>query len=572
MKKLSIENYQELQPWIQSAGYEDCNANIVTMLMWQYPYPFFFQIYDHFALAYFKIEKTGDIYWYMPFCTLEYRKEAIEAMLAYSKEHNILPRMTSVSKDWRNWLQKEYHGKILFHKEWDGKDYIYDRKQQETLVGKKMQKRRNHFNAFIKEYGDRYAYHALSRADFSEVFECLKRWQTSHEAIFGIEEEEQGIRFLFDHFEELGLSGGVITIDGKIEAFSIVSPITDYMLDIHVEKANRSIRGLYVAILKLYLEHADPKYTLLNREDDMGLEALAKAKHDMRPIRVPLKYSARFEEWEIRHPHTEDMEAVHSLWLNSFQDESKETADFYFSHLFAPADCYIIASKENLIAMCMVPKWNMSIQGKAQQIRFLEGVAVDPGFRTCGYLRLLMEHLDQEFPDEPIMLQAYNWDLYKPFGYTVTHYGKQWTLDPILDRQAKGCFTQASASSCAKIYRTFMQTMDGWRIRDEQYYETFWLPYQHCCQNQTWQYEKDGDACGYVSFHKEEAQIQIEEIFYQDEEVLLDMLSLLQKDNVQLTVTTCLDASLKGKAARIPLLMMKHAPEMEERRFISECI
>ena len=47
-------------------------------------------------------------------------------MLAYSKEHNILPRMTSVSKDWRNWLQKEYHGKILFHKEWDGKDYIYD--------------------------------------------------------------------------------------------------------------------------------------------------------------------------------------------------------------------------------------------------------------------------------------------------------------------------------------------------------------------------------------------------------------------------------------------------------------
>ena len=50
------------------------------------------------------------------------------------------------------------------------------------------------------------------------------------------------------------------------------------------------------------------------------------------------------------------------------------------------------------------------------------------------------------------------------------------------------------------------------------------------------------------------------------------MLSLLQKNNVQLTATTCLDAPLKGKAARIPLLMMKHAPEMEERRFISECI
>ena len=103
MEKLTIENYRELQPWIEAAGYEDCNANIVTMLMWQEPYPFYFEVYDHFALAYFKIKESGQIYWYMPFCEGSYRKEAIEAMLPYSREHGIPPRLSSVSRDWRGW-------------------------------------------------------------------------------------------------------------------------------------------------------------------------------------------------------------------------------------------------------------------------------------------------------------------------------------------------------------------------------------------------------------------------------------------------------------------------------------
>lgn len=572
MKELTIENYQELLPWIQKAGYEDCNANVVTMLMWKDPYPFFFEVHDHFAIAYFLIRATGQCYWYMPFCEEDYREEAIEAMLAYSKAHQMPTRMTSVSKEWRNWLQKQYYGKILFHKEWDGKDYIYDRKQQETLTGKKMQKRRNHLNAFLKEYGDRYEYHALSPADFDDVYAFLKRWQDHQEDIFGIKEEEIGIHFLLDHFEELGLSGGVITIDGQMEAFSILSPLTDYMLDIHVEKANKEIRGLYVAILKLYLEHCDPKYTLLNREDDMGLSSLAKAKHDMRPIRVPLKYSAHFEDWEIRIPTKQDLSAIRHLWEKSFPDETEETTNFYFSHLYHAQDCRIITKKDALIAMCMIPKWTMSIQGQQQDIRFLEGVAVDPGYRNCGYLRLLMEHLDQEFPEETMMLQAYNWDLYIPFGYTITHYGKQHVITQSPLRNDVGHFEAAQPDSCAKIYEESMRSFDGWRIRDAHYYASFWLPYQQCCEMQTLQYVKGTDVFGYLSMRKEGEQIIVDELYYQTSDALLDMLFLLRKEADTILITLDEYTPIKGEAKKIPLLMMKHAPTMHEKRYISECI
>lgn len=572
MKKLTIENYQELQPWIQMAGYEDCNANVVTMLMWQDPYPFYFKVYDHFALAYFKIQKSDQIYWYMPFCKEEHRKEAIEAMLAYSSEHAIPARMASVSRDWRDWLQEHYHGAILFHKEWDGKDYIYDRKQQETLSGKKMQKRRNHYNAFLKQYGDRYEFHLLTPADFDAVLAFLKEWQDSHEEIFGIREEESGIRFLLDHFAELGLDGGVITIDGKLEAFSIVSPITDNMLDIHVEKANRNIRGLYVAILKRYLETVDPKYTLLNREDDMGLPALAKAKHDMHPIRVPLKYTARFEAWEIRKPRKEEEGALRELWRKSFADETAATTDFYFSHLYDPNDCRIITTKDTLIAMCMVPRWQMSIGGRVQPIRFLEGVAVAEGFRSCGYLRLLMRRLDEEFAQEPMMLQAYDWDLYVPFGFTITHRGKRTLLSAPPTADVDGKLTAARAADCARLYTAFMQRYDGWRIRDVHYYEAFWLPYQSICGAKTVQYEEAGIAKGYASVWEDAETITISEILYADAETLKNMLALLGKEGKTMCVTTAADALIDGKSHSLPLLMMKHPPQMGENRFISECI
>ena len=572
MEELTIENYTKLKPWITLAGYEDCNANVVTMLMWQYPYPFYFEVHDHFAIAYFVIRESGQIYWYMPFCSAQYRREAVEAMLAYSKAHDILPRMTSVSREWRDWLQTHYHGKVLFHNDWEGKDYIYDRKQQETLSGKKMQKRRNHYNAFLKQYQDRAQFHRLTPADFDAVLAFLKEWQQSHEEIFGIQEEEAGIRFLLSHFDELGLDGGVITIDGKLEAFSIVSAITDTMLDIHGEKANREIRGLYVAILKQYLETADPKYTLLNREDDMGLPALAKAKHDMRPIRVALKYSARFEDWEIRKPQEKERDALRALWLESFAEETKESADFYFSHLFHIDDCRIITTKDTLIAMCMIPRWQLSVANKPYEVRFLEGVAVRKGYRGCGYLRLLMQRLQQEFGKESMLLQAYDWSLYTPFGYSISHYGKKTAVHMADNREVRGHFRPPKAAACAKLYAQMMASYDGYRIRDTHYYEAFWLPYQSCCGAQVLQYEEAGEPLGYCSVYTQGDTCVVEEIVYADEDALLAMLTLLLREGKPLSVISAMDAPIPGTSLQIPLAMMKNAPQMKEKRFLSECI
>ena len=569
MKKLTIDNLHELQPWIRLAGYEDCNANVVTMLMWQVPYPFFFEVHEHFALACFRIEAENEWYWYMPFCAEEHRMEAIQAMLAHEE---IPPRIACLSREWRDWLQARFPGRVLCDIRWDGKDYIYSRAQQETLKGKKMQKRRNHYNAFVKAYAGRWEFHRLTRADFDGILAFLKEWQDSHDEIFGIREEEQGIRFLLEHFERLGLDGGVITIDGVIKAFCIVSHTTPYMLDIHVEKADRNIRGLYIAILKQYLQIADPAITLINREDDMGLPALIKAKHDMHPLRIPQKYTAVFTDWEITAPAPSDKAQLQQLWLESFADETPATAAFYFDHLYHPQDCRILRSHEQIIAMCMFPRWQLSLDGIPHDFRFLEGVAVRKEYRRCGYMKRLLNHVFQEFADARWILQAYDWDLYVSFGFAKSHFMKRVILDKTALPPKERSWTDADAAICLSLYETMMRGHDGFRIRDLTYYQDFWLPYQACCGMRVQVFLHEGQAEGYACWEEREEERLISELVCTSEAAALRMLASLTSADKTTTAIVSPKLSIPGKSEIVPVLMAREPLSLHTPCFLSECL
>ena len=79
-----------------------------------------------------------------------------------------------------------------------------------------------------------------------------------------------------------------------MQAFTIGSynPF-EKMAVIHIEKANAQIRGLYQFINQQFLIHAFPTVKLVNREDDLGLEGLRRAKMSYCPVGFARKYSVR---------------------------------------------------------------------------------------------------------------------------------------------------------------------------------------------------------------------------------------------------------------------------------------
>ena len=65
------------------------------------------------------------------------------------------------------------------------------------------------------------------------------------------------------------------------------------MACIQIEKANPEIMGLYQFINQQFLINEFPQTELVNREDDVGMEGLRKAKMSYNPIGFARKYMVR---------------------------------------------------------------------------------------------------------------------------------------------------------------------------------------------------------------------------------------------------------------------------------------
>ena len=175
----------------------------------------------------------------------------------------------------------------------DLKDYLYDGNAMRTLSGKKLHKKKNHLNAFKREYEGRYEYRRLCCSDRGDVWKFLDRWreEKGEEVEEHLDYEVRGIHEILKNCSLLNVRMSGVYIDGHLEAFTIGSynPL-EQMAVIHIEKANPEIRGLYQFINQQFLIEEFPEAVLINREDDLGLEGLRKAKLSYNPIDYARKY------------------------------------------------------------------------------------------------------------------------------------------------------------------------------------------------------------------------------------------------------------------------------------------
>ena len=174
-------------------------------------------------------------------------------------------------------------------------DYVYNAQKLRTLSGKKYHKKKNHVNAFLREYEGRWEYRTLSRENRDEIMDFLAKWKVERkieDPYHRIESEAEGIRFLLYECENVPVRIGGIYVDGELNAFSIASKNENSdMIFVHIEKANPEMRGLYPVINQQFQMHEFPDATEVNREDDMGLEGLRKSKLSYHPIRLLKKYT-----------------------------------------------------------------------------------------------------------------------------------------------------------------------------------------------------------------------------------------------------------------------------------------
>ena len=574
MEKLTIENWKQLQPYTALADYHEYNSNPMTMLMWSNKYEVYFKTTPKYAIVYVTIPGRSPI-WLMPFCKKEDRKEAVKAIQEYSSKIQIDFEIHSMTKEFKDWLMEAFPMDFLVWDCYDARDYVYDRFQQQSLSGKKMQKRRNHYYAFLKQYQDRFEYRNLKDCPTEEIYDFLSFWQSQKEEEESIKVEEKGIHLFLENQNTLPIEGGCIYIDGKLEAFIIASRLANDMIQIHVEKANRNIRGLYIAILKLFLETLEEDIKYINREDDMGSPALRKAKKDMQPITKIQKFACSYEPLQIRTADDSMINQIKELWLNRFEEETKESTDFYFSNLYQKENCYVLTYKEKLICMLQLRWFSIIMNDKPVETPFVVGVATDSEYEGCGYMKILLNHVLAKLETPYVLIQAYNWDIYRSFGFQEQYYRMRYKIrKEEYPQTSKGYFKESThAEELLSIYNAYCINKNGYRLRDIAYYEKQLLPYISIWNQKLIVYYEQDIAKGYMILNESDEEILVSECIYTSEEVLSSMMQYFYQETRTVYVDVDEETIIKGRGKKQICMMVKqlsNIPFPNNQLFIRE--
>lgn len=297
-KQLIPESFPTIQHYVNLRPTYIAERQFVNQFIWSGFYQTQYATTEN-ALFY-KIQVYNDAGCFMPFCKEE---DIISSFLEIKEYFN-----TVLNKPLKMYLVDEVFTNIIrnhpelsqsfdFIEFRDGFDYIYEADKLRTLSGRKMHKKKNHLNNFLRNYEGRYEYRPLNCSNMDEVIAFHKEWlnrrdiNDANNKNNSIDKEEEGIFRLMSHCCAIDYRCGGVYIDGELMAYSIGSydPSIECAF-IHIEKANSEINGLYNFINQQFLLNEFPDAKYVNREDDLGQEGLRKSKLSYSPLRLEAKY------------------------------------------------------------------------------------------------------------------------------------------------------------------------------------------------------------------------------------------------------------------------------------------
>lgn len=165
----------------------------------------------------------------------------------------------------------------------DNNDYVYLSEKLIKLSGNKYHRKKNHLNRFLKNYD--FEYRPFDHGIIDGVLSLQESWCEFRDCYSddGLFHEDRAVCDALTNFDTLGFKGGAIVMDGAVQAFSFGEMLNPETAVIHIEKANPEIDGLYTAINQRFCASAWAHALYINREQDLGIEGLRKAKQSYYP-------------------------------------------------------------------------------------------------------------------------------------------------------------------------------------------------------------------------------------------------------------------------------------------------
>lgn len=291
LKTLTIDD-KKLFDDIVNFGRANAESSFANLFIWSDVYDTKYTIIDG-MLCVFYTSESGVLKSVYPFGSGNIKD------VVYKIKENIFPNqnsfvMTAVCENDKLLLEEAFGDKVSFEYDRDSSEYVYLSQNLATLKGKKLHNKRNHINKFTSIYN--YEYKPLNSYLFDDCIQSVEKWMDiKYEGDRGAYEKELGtIKKAFKYFDKLNFSGGAIYVEDKLVAFCVGEKLNNDTAVVHIEKADTDYQGSFALINREYVKNTWSDIKYINREEDLGIEGLRKAKLSYYPEFLIDKYIATF--------------------------------------------------------------------------------------------------------------------------------------------------------------------------------------------------------------------------------------------------------------------------------------
>jgi len=290
-QQITLEDKPIFDRFFRQRRYENAECNFTNMYMWRKGYSIEWAVIDDFLCI--KAGRPDST----PFILCPFGLDdsalgsVIDKVADYLTQHQLPFIMKGVSEEMMTVLQKVKPGFLTFSDDRNNHDYVYSTEDLINLAGRKYHSKQNHLNFFKRTY--EYRYEAITSELIQPCMLSAREWYTTHNGSDddSLKREYQAIIDVLANFERLAVQGGAIMLDNKVAAFSFGEKLNSDTAVIHVEKG-LDVRGLYQVINQEFCRNAWSDLAYVNREEDMGIEGLRRAKLSYHPVKMIKKYSA----------------------------------------------------------------------------------------------------------------------------------------------------------------------------------------------------------------------------------------------------------------------------------------
>lgn len=305
--EITIENRPLLEEYLNGFEYRTSGLSYSSLYMWREINEFSWDMIGDYmcmcGVSHLELEEGIILPFMLPPLTKtgSYDKESLRETIMKAKEHfdkkgepfslRLVPAHVVE-------IIKEAVPELTWVEDRPNYDYIYLTQNLVDLKGKGLHSKKNHLNYFKKTFEYEYVPLTSQMADeamaFIEAFNRRKEIPPTEMELLKMEEE--AMKDVFANLEKVGYIAGAILIDGNIEAVVVGGKLGSETIVEHVEKANTNFRGSYQAINNEFCKQVVSWAKYINREEDMDIPNLRKAKLSYKPAILLEKYIGYFEK------------------------------------------------------------------------------------------------------------------------------------------------------------------------------------------------------------------------------------------------------------------------------------